>query len=191
MTYGKIVNGIVDEVRDTTFDGSVALPDGVTAGWTYNGTTYLSPAATDAEIEHRRCEVSHVVDWMTGNRRFPGEYRFPRIATIIRIEARVEHKTHCTWECRYYISSRTLTAEQAARAVRAHWQIENALHWVLDVTFKEDLARVRKGHGAQNMAIVRHFAINIVRNAKDKRSIKLRRKIAGWDTKYLEKLITG
>ena len=153
--------------------------------------SYVENNKGHGRIEQRRCEVSHVVDWMTGNRRFPGEYRFPRIATIIRIEARVEHKTQCTWECRYYISSRTLTAEQAAKAVRAHWQIENALHWVLDVTFKEDLARVRKGHGAQNMAIVRHFAINIVRNAKDKRSIKLRRKIAGWDTNYLEKLITG
>ena len=71
-----------------------------------------------------------------------------------------------------------------------HWQIENTLHWFLDVTFKEDLARVRKGHGAQNMAVVRHFAINIVRNAKDKKSITLRRKIAGWDTNYLEKLLT-
>lgn len=142
-------------------------------------------------VEYRRCEVSHAVDWMTGSRRFPGEYRFPKIAAIIRIKARVEHKRHCTWATRYYITSRALTAEQAARAVRAHWQIENALHWVLDVTFKEDLARVRKGHGAQNMAIVRHFAINIVRNAKDKNSIKLRRKIAGWDTNYLGKLLTG
>ena len=152
---------------------------------------YVENNKGHGRIEQRRCEVSQIVDWMTGNRRFPGEYRFPKIATIIRIEARVEHKMHCSWEYRYYISSRTLTAEQAARAVRAHWQIENALHWVLDVTFKEDLARVRKGHGAQNMAIVRHFAINIVRNAKDKRSIKLRRKIAGWDTNYLQKLITG
>ena len=141
-------------------------------------------------IEQRRCEVSHAVDWMTGSRRFPGEYRFPKIAAVIRVEARVEHKNLCTREDRYYIASRALTAEQAANAIRAHWQIENALHWVLDVTFREDLARVRKGHGAQNMAVVRHFAINIVRNAKDKNSIKLRRKIAGWDTNYLEKLLT-
>ena len=75
--------------------------------------------------------------------------------------------------------------------MRAHWRIENALHWVLDGTFKEDLARVRKGHGAQNMAIVRHFAINIVRNAKDKHSIKLRRKIASWDTRYFEILLAA
>ena len=77
-----------------------------------------------------------------------------------------------------------MTAEQALAAVRAHWHIENALHWVLDVTFKDDLSRVRKGHGAKNMAVVRHFAINLVRNAKDKRSLKVRRKLAGWSTDY-------
>lgn len=142
-------------------------------------------------IEQRRADISHAVDWITGSRRFPGEYRFPKIAAVIRIEARVEHKYHCTKERRYYIASRPLSAEQAAHAVRAHWRIENALHWVLDVTFKEDLARVRKGHGAQNMAIVRHFAINIVRNAKDKHSIKLRRKIASWDTRYFEILLAA
>lgn len=142
-------------------------------------------------IEERRSEVSHAVGWMTGSRRFPGERRFAKIAAVVRIEARVERKDHCTRERRYYISSRALSAEEAARAVRAHWQIENALHWVLDVTFKEDLARVRKGHGAKNMAVVRHFAINIVRNANDKRSIKLRRKLAGWDTEYLNQLLTA
>lgn len=153
--------------------------------------TYIECDKGHGRIEQRRSEVSHAIDWMTGNRRFPGEYRFAKIAAIIRVEARIEHKHLCTHERRYYISSRSLTAAQAAKAVRAHWRIENALHWVLDVTFKEDLARVRKGHGAQNMAIVRHFAINIVRNAKDKRSIKLRRKLAGWDNNYLEALLTA
>ena len=140
-------------------------------------------------IEERRTSVCHSVDWITGPRRFPGEHRFPAIAAVIAVEARVEKRGQQSCDKRYYISSRALGAKQAAEAVRAHWQIENALHWVLDVTFKEDLARVRKGHGAQNMAIVRHFAINIVRNAKDKHSIKLRRKRAGWDTNYLNQLL--
>ena len=153
--------------------------------------THLETGKGHGRIEERRTAVSHAVDWMTGARRFPGEYRFAKIAALVKVEARVEHKHLCTREARYYISSRPLTPAEAAKAVRAHWQIENALHWVLDVTFKEDLARVRKGHGAQNMAIVRHFAINIVRNAKDKRSIKLRRKLAGWDTKYLDQLLTA
>lgn len=81
--------------------------------------------------------------------------------------------------------SAPLSPERAADAVRAHWAIENSLHWTLDVTFKDDQSRLRKGHGAHNMAIVRHFAINLVRSAADKKSIKLRRKRAGWDTKYL------
>ena len=127
---------------------------------------------------------------MTGSRRFPGDYRFAKLAAVIRVEARVEHNALCTRESRYSICSRPLTAQRAGTALRAHWRIENSLHWVLDVTFKEDLSRVRKGHGAKNMAVVRHFAINIVRNAKDKRSIKLRRKIAGWDPDYLQALLT-
>ena len=78
-----------------------------------------------------------------------------------------------------------LSAEQAALAVRGHWGIENRLHWVLDVVFGDDQSRLRKGHGAKNMAIVRHFAINLIRAATDRKSIKLRRKIAGWDPNYL------
>jgi predicted transposase YbfD/YdcC len=151
--------------------------------------THVESDKGHGRIEQRRGDVSHAVDWMTESQRLPGEHRFPKIAALIRIEARVEHKNLCTREHRYYISSRALTAEQAARAMRAYWQIENALHWVLDVTFKEDLARLRKGHGAQNMATLRHFAINIVRNTNDKRSIKLRRKIARWDTNYLYNLL--
>ena len=73
--------------------------------------------------------------------------------------------------------------------VRGHWGIENRLHWVLDVTFNEDQSRLRKGFGARNMAVVRHFALNLVRTAKDKRSIKLRRKLAAWTPDYLRHLL--
>lgn len=140
-------------------------------------------------IEERTCRLSRQVNWLEGDRRFPGEYRFDKLATIAMIEAKVETKTRTWTERRYYIASRPLSAKQLAEAVRAHWRIENALHWVLDVTFREDLARVRKGHGARNMAVVRHFAINIVRTADDKLSLKTRRKRAGWDPDYLAKLL--
>ena len=73
--------------------------------------------------------------------------------------------------------------------MRGHWAIENSLHWVLDVTFSEDQSRLRKGFGARNMAVVRHFALNLVRTAKDKRSIKLRRKLAAWTPDYLDRLL--
>jgi len=140
-------------------------------------------------IEERLCRVSRQVDWLSGQRRFPGEYRFPKLAAIAMIEAKVETRSAPRTETRYYITSRSISAEHLAEAVRAHWRIENSLHWVLDVTFREDLARVRKGHGARNMAIVRHFAINIVRTANDKLSLKTRRKLAGWDPDYLTKIL--
>jgi hypothetical protein len=70
--------------------------------------------------------------------------------------------------------------EGLAAAAHGHWAIENKLHWVLDVTFREDLSRLRTGHGAKNMAVVRHFALNLVRQVADKRSIKATRKRAAW-----------
>ena len=140
-------------------------------------------------IEERTVTVSRETDWLTGERRFPGELRLPAATSIVRVVAHVELKDRCRIETRYYISSAKLDARQAADAVRGHWRIENALHWTLDVTFKDDQSRLRKGHGALNMAILRHFAINLVRAVEDKKSIKLRRKRAGWDTKYLETLL--
>ena len=117
--------------------------------------------------------------------------KLPHIAAVACIDCRIETGSATSQERRFYISSRPMTATSLLHAVRAHWQIENALHWVLDVTFKDDLSRVRKGHGAKNMAVVRHFALNLVRNAKDKKSIKTRRKLAGWDTAYLAALLVN
>jgi predicted transposase YbfD/YdcC len=76
-----------------------------------------------------------------------------------------------------------------ASAVRSHWQIENRLHWVLDVVFHEDLSRLRSGHGPQNMATVRHIALTLLQGANDKHSLKVRRKSAGWDTNYLKAIL--
>jgi predicted transposase YbfD/YdcC len=140
-------------------------------------------------IEERRCRVSTNVAWMNGDRRFPGEYRFPKLALVAMIETTTQTRTGPRSDRRCYIASRPMTAKALAEAVRAHWRIENALHWVLDVTFREDLARVRKGHGARNMAVVRHFAINLVRAANDKKSLKTRRKVAGWNPDYLAALL--
>ena len=92
-------------------------------------------------------------------------------------------------ERRSYISSRALSAAAFAAAARGHWAIENKLHWVLDVTFREDLSRLRAGHGANNMAVVRHFALNLVRQVADNRSIKRRRKRASWDPQYLLEIL--
>jgi predicted transposase YbfD/YdcC len=73
--------------------------------------------------------------------------------------------------------------------VRCHWHIENRLHWVLDVIFHEDYSRLRNRHGPHNMAIVRHMAMNLLRSAKPGKSLKVRRKVAGWDPSYLHAIL--
>jgi predicted transposase YbfD/YdcC len=142
-------------------------------------------------IEQRTVTVAREVDWLSGEKHFPGELRLPGVASIIKVSSRTELKDHGRFDTRYYISSAALTAITAGNAVRGHWGIENRLHWTLDVTFNEDMARLRTGHGAKNMAVVRHFAINLVRQAKDKRTIKLRRKIAGWTDDYLASILNA
>lgn len=140
-------------------------------------------------IERRTVTVARETEWLGGDRRFPGELRLPGVATIVRVQSRTELKDRGRFDTRYFISSATLTAQRAAEIVRAHWAIENSLHWTLDVVFHDDQSRLRKGHGAKNMAVVRHFAFNLVRAANDKRSLKLRRKRAGWDVNYLADLL--
>jgi predicted transposase YbfD/YdcC len=140
-------------------------------------------------IEERTVTVAREVDWLSADKHFPGELRLPGVASIIKVSSHAELRDRCRFETRYYIASAALTAEAAANAVRGHWGIENRLHWVLDCVFNEDQSRLRTGHGAKNMAVVRHFAINLVRQAKDKKTIKLRRKIAGWDDDYLASVL--
>ncbi|MCP4046723.1 MAG: ISAs1 family transposase, partial [Gammaproteobacteria bacterium] len=90
-----------------------------------------------------------------------------------------------------YISSAHLTAVQLLRAARAHWGIENCLHWVMDVVFHDDLMRLRTQNGPANMALIRHTALNIIKQIPDKASIKVRRKTAAWDDEYLFNAITN
>lgn len=140
-------------------------------------------------LETRRYAVSQEVDWLSGDRRYPDEPRFAKLATIALVEARVEKAGTVTTMRRLFLSSATLSSQRLEQAVRGHWGIENGLHWVLDVTFGEDQSRLRKGHGAVNMAVVRHFAINAVRLGKGKRSIKTTRKLAGWEPNVLASLL--
>ncbi len=105
------------------------------------------------------------------------------------VESRVERNGVLARERRYYLSSTKLDARGFAAAVRAHWGVENRLHWVLDVVFHDDLARLRSGYGPQNMAVVKDMAMNLVRNPKDKHSLKVRRMKANLNPYYLETLI--
>ena len=140
-------------------------------------------------IEIRRHLVTRDVAWLIGDRRHPGEPRFPGLTAVGMVEAEVERAGTTTIARRYYLSAMALDAATFAGAARAHWGIENRLHWVLDVVFHDDLARLRTGHGPENMATVRHMAVNLVRDAHGKHSLKVRRKKAAWSHDYLETLL--
>jgi predicted transposase YbfD/YdcC len=147
---------------------------------------------TDADhgrLEQRRHRVCHKLDWLLSDRRFPDERGFPSLTTIAMVQSLTERGNKIETERRYYLSSAKLDAKAFAHAVRAHWGVENRLHWVLDVVFHDDLARLRSGNGPQNMAIVKHMAMNLIRHPKDKHSLKNRRKLACLNVDYLEALI--
>jgi predicted transposase YbfD/YdcC len=140
-------------------------------------------------IETRRHTVCHDVAWLFSDRRYPGEVAFPGLAMIGMVEAETLREGKITRERRYYLGSAKLDAATFARAGRGHWGIENRLHWVLDVVFRDDLSRLRTGHGPENMGVVRRMAMNLLRQARPTTSLKNRRKRAGWNTKYLESLL--
>jgi predicted transposase YbfD/YdcC len=107
----------------------------------------------------------------------------------IRAERRIGEEHSC--EDRYHIASCT-GATRVLTTVRSHWGIENQLHWVLDIAFDEDRCRVRKDHGAENFALLRHIALNLLKQEKTcKRGIKGKRLLAGWNQDYLLKVLTG
>jgi|TARA_B100001964_G_scaffold56779_1_gene64200 predicted transposase YbfD/YdcC len=134
-------------------------------------------------IETRRHWVASDVAWLQD------AHGWPALAAVAMVEAEREIDGKTTTSRRYYIASAPLDAKHFAAAVRAHWTIENRLHWVMDVVFHDDLSRLRTGHAPQNMATVRHIALNLIKAANDKASIKVRRKKAAWSTEYLENII--
>ena len=161
----------------------------------YFGTAPANELATTTSLEkgHGRIETriytaSRNVDWIVSERSYPGQPRFKTIKTILKVHARTEYRDRCSFETRFYISSAPLDIERLAPAARGHWGVES-MHWLLDVEFKDDLSRYRSGHGAKNMAVVRRFALNLVRANKAKGSIKTRRKRAGWSPKFLMEIL--
>lgn len=114
------------------------------------------------------------------------------LQSIAMVESKREVNGNVSIEKRYYISSLKPDAEIIGTAIRKHWGVENQLHWCLDITFREDDCRVRKGNAAGNFSIVRHIALNLLkRETTAKVGLKIKRNKAGWDHSYLAKILEG
>ena len=139
-------------------------------------------------IETRVFTVSGEVDWILSDRSYPGQPRFEGIKSLVKVYSRAEHADRSSFETRHYICSSKPDIERLANGTRGHWGVES-MHWLLDVEFKDDLSRYRTGHGAKNMAVVRRFALNLVRANPQKGSVKTKRKSAGWSPAYLREIL--
>lgn len=155
-------------------------------------TSSLSPAVASVsyEGEHGRIETRSIratadIAWLQER------HDWKSLQSIIAVTAKRETDHKVTEETRYFISSLDVNDPmRLERVVRAHWSIENNLHWVLDVAFDEDCNRTRKGHSAANLAVIRHIALNLIKTEKtSKVGIKIKRLKAGWDNDYLLRVI--
>lgn len=129
--------------------------------------------------------------WTCGNLEWlPQLDDWANLRSIVAVKRTATEREKETVETRYFISSLIPEAEHQGRIIRGHWGIENKLHWQLDVTFREDLSRVRKGHGAENLSVLRRATLNILKNdVGNKKSLKRRRLKASWDLEYLKVLL--
>jgi predicted transposase YbfD/YdcC len=142
--------------------------------------------ADHGRIEERDCWATDDIDWL---RKLHTDW--PALRSIVMIRAQRTRNGESSSETRYFISSLAADARQLAEAVRAHWGIENRLHWVLDMTFREDESRIRKDNAPHNASILKHMALNMLKKTPSKRSIRLKRKSAGWDNQFLQSVLTA
>ena len=131
-------------------------------------------------IETRRCWITSQIDWIADRCDWEGLKSIGMVESVREIDGKA------TTDLRFHLCSIEPDAKEYARASRGHWGIENQLHWSLDVNFGEDQSRVRAGHAAQNLAVLRHMTLNILKaDTTKKRGIKGKQKNAGWDHSYL------
>ena len=117
---------------------------------------------------------------------------WPQLRTVGMVESECTCRGKTTREYRFYVSSLDGRAEPFAQAIRSHWGIENSLHWVLDMSFREDESRIRKGNAAENFSIIRRLALNLIKQEKStKKSVKSKRLLAGWDDNYFLKILAA
>lgn len=152
----------------------------------------IGPQSTHTEydkdhgrIEKRTCEVIYKVDMLDPQHQWPG------LAALIKVSSEVTRNEKTSIQSRYYLSSRRAQANQFNTAIRSHWAIENSLHWVLDVQFDEDHCQKRKENAAENFAILRRLALNLLKQDTTPRfSINKKRIKAAWDEGYLIKVLS-
>jgi predicted transposase YbfD/YdcC len=136
-------------------------------------------------IETRTTTVIEDVEWLQERHDWPGLKAVVMVESSREIGGKIEHET------RFYIASLVMAAALFGPVVRSHWAIENSLHWVMDMIFRDDECRVRTDHAPANFTTIKHMAHNLLRKPSTKDSLRLRRKIAGWDDDFLARLITG
>lgn len=138
-------------------------------------------------IEIRKYWITSKVEWL------PQKGSWKKLTSIGMVESQRIIGEEKSLERRYYISSLEADALGFARAVRGHWGIENQLHWTLDMVFREDDIRVRKDYGPENMAVIRHVALNLMKrdNRDPKLTLKNKKKLAEWEIEYVKELVFG
>jgi predicted transposase YbfD/YdcC len=136
-------------------------------------------------IETRTCTVFHDVDWLQKRHDWPGLKAFVMVESTREFNDKIERET------RFYITSLVMLANALGPIVRSHWAVENSLHWVMDMIFRDDECRVRTNHAPANFTTIKHMALNLIRKAPGKDSLRLKRKVAAWDDEFLASLIAA
>ena len=136
-------------------------------------------------IETRTYTAFHDIAWLQERHDWPGLKGIVMVESTREIADKIEHET------RFYITSLVWLAHQLGPVIRSHWAIENSLHWVMDMIFRDDECRIRTEHAPANFTTLKHMAHNLIRKAPGKPSFRAKRKIAAWDDDYLASLIAA
>jgi len=138
-----------------------------------------------SRIETRTYTAIHDVAWLQERHDWPG------LQGVVMVESVRESGDKIERETRFYITSLAWLAIQLGPVIRSHWAVENSLHWVMDMLFRDDECRIRTNHAPANFTTLRHMALNLIRKAPGKDSLRLKRKVAAWDDDFLASLIAA